>query len=140
MLLVKTRDQRNIKSDKKYEKGDTSFSSSTSPTLSEMIDDKIEEFFADHLLRVRYGNKSKEDIDIGRMLDIAEGRKKNKGGGGGGGNDGGKKKMMVMAMMMMKMKLMMVSDNFTYIKIILSPHRNRWPIRGLSPLGMLGKY
>lgn len=82
-----------------------------STRLSQEIDNEIENFFNDRILRVQYGNDSTEDIEVNKMLQIVEGRKRKGDGGGGGGSgggDSGKKKMMMMAMMCMKMKMMMV--------------------------------
>lgn len=83
-----------------------------SPRLSKEIDSQVENFFENHYLRVKYGNNSIEDLHIGKVLQIVEGRK-NKDKGDGGGD--GKKKMMMMAMMCMKMKMMMVYSYEIYI-------------------------
>lgn len=109
-----------------------------SPHLSKEIDNQVENFFENHVLRVKYGNNSIEDLNISKVLQIVEGRK-NKDKGDGGGGDG-KKKMMMMAMMCMKMKMMMVfSFRFCMIRFILNFFINLFGIQMIpAMMGMMG--
>ncbi|CAK1541129.1 unnamed protein product [Leptosia nina] len=82
------------------------FESNDTQELSDQIDNTVDNFFENHLIRFSALGK---DVILPHTVETFVGRKKRKGGGGhGGGDDGGKKKMFMMAMMCMKMKMMMM--------------------------------